>query len=426
MTTVARKEQPQNAGLQDSTAAQLRTHLESVFAEFPYRIHVTDWNGSQFAMGVGQQHWTRKPLEIHFKTVAAGKDALDLNGLRFLEHFRNGDIDLTGNLYLLSDLRNYAGLALSRWQLVRQVLRARLFQFQDISRARENVKTHYDIPQEALNVYLDNVYRAYSCAMFEKPDNFDIEEMTTPGNGQSDTYDSLEKAQWRKFKDAVDFLDARSGETLLDVGCGYGGQLIVALESSALSKVIGWTLSANQVQEGKVVLSKFARERWELNEGDYRQDDRVFDHITSTGMISHVGPRGLVPYVRNIRRRIRTGGRYVHHAIMVRYFRAPTDSEVGIAFNKRYVWPGFHWFTFGQHIKALEENGFEVLKSVSLAPHYAKTVAAWYERMMANTEVIKRYLGESGFRAWQIYLSGGSQGLLNGRGHVYRIYCRAV
>ena len=236
MTTVARKEQPQNAGLQDSTAAQLRTHLESVFAEFPYRIHVTDWNGSQFAMGVGQQHWTRKPLEIHFKTVAAGKDALDLNGLRFLEHFRNGDIDLTGNLYLLSDLRNYAGLALSRWQLVRQVLRARLFQFQDISRARENVKTHYDIPQEALNVYLDNVCRAYSCAMFEKPDNFDIEEMTTPGNGQSDTYDSLEKAQWRKFKDAVDFLDARSGETLLDVGCGYGGQLIVALESSALTK----------------------------------------------------------------------------------------------------------------------------------------------------------------------------------------------
>ena len=108
------------------------------------------------------------------------------------------------------------------------------------------------------------------------------------------------------------------------------------------------------------------------------------------------------------------------------YDPLPHDFHIGVAFNKRYVWPGFHWFTFGQHIKALEENGFEVLKSVSLAPHYAKTVAAWYERMMANTEVIKRYLGESGFRAWQIYLSGGSQGLLNGRGHVYRIYCRAV
>jgi cyclopropane-fatty-acyl-phospholipid synthase len=111
---------------------------------------------------------------------------------------------------------------------------------------------------------------------------------------------------------------------------------------------------------------------------------------------------------------------------MVRYLRRPTDSEVGIAFNKRYVWPGFHWFTLGRHVTVLEENGFEVVKAVNLAPHYAKTVAAWYERMTANADLVKQHLGEKAFRAWQIYLAGGSQGLLNGRGHVYRIYCRAV
>jgi hypothetical protein len=30
--------------------------------------------------------------------------------------------------------------------------------------------------------------------------------------------------------------------------------------------------------------------------------------VASTGMVSHVGPRGLVPYVRNIRQRIRSRG----------------------------------------------------------------------------------------------------------------------
>ena len=415
-----------SAASQDATATQLRKRLESTFKDFPYRVIYSDWTGDEVALGEGKAHWAVKPLHIHIKTVAAGRAAIALDGLRFLERFRNGEIDMTGNLYLLSELRDHAGLTLSRWQLFGQVLRARVLQFQDLRRARKNVKTHYDVPQAAVNVYLDQVYKAYSCAMFEDPHEFNAKAMTDPGNGSSDTFDSLEKAQWRKFKDAVDFLEAREGETLLDVGCGYGGQLAVALENVSFDKVVGWTLSTNQVLEGKKLLSEFGPEKWELNEGDYREDDRVFDHITSTGMISHVGPRGLVPYVRNIRRRIRTGGRYVHHAIMARHLASPLDAEVGIAFNKRYVWPGFHWFTVGQHVRALEQNGFVVVKALSLAPHYAKTVAAWYERMMANTEEMKMHLGESGFRAWQVYLSGASQGLLSGRGHVYRLYCEAV
>jgi hypothetical protein len=45
--------------------------------------------------------------------------------------------------------------------------------------------------------------------------------------------------------------------------------------------------------------------------------------------------------------------------------------------------------------------------------------------MMANANEMKERMGESGFRAWQVYLSGGSQTLLNGSAHVYRVYCQA-
>ena len=102
------------------------------------------------------------------------------------------------------------------------------------------------------------------------------------------------------------------------------------------------------------------------------------------------------------------------------------DAAPGIAFNKKYVWPGFHWFTFGDHVKALEQNGFQILRAVNLSPHYAKTAAAWYERFLQNEEVIRDLVNRETFRAWQIYLAGCSGSFTSKRSHVYRLYCEAV
>jgi cyclopropane-fatty-acyl-phospholipid synthase len=192
------------------------------------------------------------------------------------------------------------------------------------------------------------------------------------------------------------------------------------------AKAVGWTHSSNQVQVGRAKLAAYDPSRWEVHEGDYRQETRVFDHVTSTGMISHVGPRGLEPYVRDIRGRIRKGGRYLHHSLMTPYWDRPLDAAVGVAFNKKYVWPGFHWFTLGQHVQALEENGFEVERLTNLSMHYGKTTAAWFERMMAHGERFREIAGEQTYRAWQVYLGPLSTGFRNGQLHVYRLYCKAV
>ena len=62
----------------------------------------------------------------------------------------------------------------------------------------------------------------------------------------------------------------------------------------------------------------------------------------------------------------------------------------------------------------------------NLSDHYAKTTFSWYERMMASAETMQHLLGEPTLRAWQIYLAGGTGGLLNHGVQVHRIYCEAV
>lgn len=415
--------------MSSKTAARLKDFVGSSLSEFPYEIIFKDWVGNGYSVGQGKKHWRNEPLNIHIKTEAAAKDILSLNGMRFLERFLDGEVDIEGNFYLLQLVKHHANmLSLSLWDALTILLSnlSKTFLFQDIARATANVKSHYDIPQEALNTYLDRTYMSYSCGMFENPQHLDVEELTRIGKGREDRFDSLEKAQWRKFKDAVDFISPAKGETLLDIGCGYGGQLTVALENHPFGKVVGWTPSKNQVAEGRKLLSRFDKARWELNEGDYRLDKGIYDHVTSTGMVEHVGPRGLIPYVKNVRRRIRKGGTYVHHGMMSSYSKIPLDSNVGIAWGKKYVWPGFHFFTLSEHTKALEENGFQIMKTVNLTGHYEKTTAAWYERMMANERIMRKNLGEATFRAWQIYLSGVCTNFGTGATYDYRIYCEAV
>ena len=404
---------------------ELRTFMNRTFHAFPWELEITDWTGGCWSVGgAAGLHWCGEPLRIHLRTPAGGADLLRHDAMSFLERFVRGDIELEGNLYALSYIRKYTRLAPVTALRALPSIAANLL-YQSVRRARENVRSHYDIPQAALDLYLDRVFRSYSCGIWDDPTIGGKPELLAVGTAGADAPDTLEKSMWRKFKDAVDFVAPRPGETLFDVGCGYGGQLAVALAEQPFGRVVGWTHSRNQVAAAGQLLAGYGRERWEVREGDYRQESRVFDHVTSTGMVCHVGPRGLVPYVHNIRRRIREGGHYLHHVIMSTPSKIPLGLQPGPAFNKKYVWPGFHWFTLGQHVRALERGGFCVLGLRNLSPHYAKTTAAWYERMMAARATMVALVGEPTFRAWRIYLAGISGGFAGGSVQVNRLYCRA-
>ena len=95
----------------------------------------------------------------------------------------------------------------------------------------EESQAAYDISDDFFGLFLDP-NMIYTCAYFERDD------MT------------LEEAQLAKLDLALDKLHLEPGMTLLDVGCGWGGAVVRAVEKYDVN-VIGITLSRNHYERSK-------------------------------------------------------------------------------------------------------------------------------------------------------------------------------
>src|SRR5262245_11022691 len=187
-----------------SVADRVREVTESALRDFPWRVQFHDWKGAAWRAGGDQTHWSSEPLTVTLRSEAAGRALVAGDVLRFLDLYLASEADLEGNLYVLSDLRAHARFVLSPWQAVLALWRHRAFQTP--ARARVNVKSHYDVPQEAFDGYLDRVYRAYSCAIFEDPARFVRDELVRVGDGSGEYVVCLVRAKWRSIQEAMVFV----------------------------------------------------------------------------------------------------------------------------------------------------------------------------------------------------------------------------
>ncbi|MDF5718628.1 MAG: class I SAM-dependent methyltransferase, partial [Rhizonema sp. NSF051] len=139
-----------------------------------------------------------------------------------------------------------------------------------IQNSRKNVQHHYDLGNDFYQNFLDPTM-TYSCG-------YRLQEA-----------DSLEQMQRQKYELICQKLALQSGESLIDIGCGWGGMLIYAAERYGISGT-GITLSVEQAKLAQERIEhRGLEDRIKIIIADYREVQGQFNKFVSIGMFEHVG-----------------------------------------------------------------------------------------------------------------------------------------
>lgn len=318
--------------------------------------------------------------------------------LAMAEAYLYDDFDLEGDLeaacglgeHLLNlPMKTLWGFGGSWWRLLRQLRQsqgktgARLNGTRhSIARDHQAVAFHYNVSNHFFGLWLDQ-RMVYSCAYFRTP------------------YDNLDTAQEYKLDYICRKLRLRPGERLLDIGCGWGALIMHAARHYGV-QALGLTLSepqaefaGNRIRRGNLSPSC----RVELR--DYRDlpPGASFDKIVSVGMYEHVGRTALPAYFDQAWRLLRPGGVFLNHGI------AQRGNLKRDHFTDRYVFPDGELIPVGALASLAEERGFHLRDVESLREHYTLTLRHWRRRLEACHEDALRFVDETTYRVFRLYLA---------------------
>jgi cyclopropane-fatty-acyl-phospholipid synthase len=258
----------------------------------------------------------------------------------------------------------------------------------DNSRAgsRRNILSHYDVGNNFYRLWLDPTM-TYSAALFE-----------------GDLSRALEHAQDAKYDRILDEIKAQPGQTIREVGCGWGGFAERAARRGL--KVVGITLSDAQLEWAeKRIRDAELSERVSLRLQDYRDVREQFDHIVSIEMFEAVGLLHWKSYFQMLARCLKPDGRAVVQTIDIAEDRFDAYRR-GTDFIQQYIFPGGMLPSPSRFKKESEAAGLRVLDNLSFGQDYAETLNRWAQRFDACIHLIREQGYDDAFiRIWRMYLA---------------------
>lgn len=174
--------------------------------------------------------------------------------------------------------------------------------------------------------------------------------------------ETLEEMQDNKMAIVCEKIGLKEGETMLDIGCGWGTLAKFASVNYG-AKVTGVTIARNQTEWGNDALKRagVTEEQSRILCSDYRDIvETKFDKITQLEMAEHVGVRRLTTFFRQCYDMLQDdGAMYVQLSGLRRSWQYE-DFIWGLFLNK-YIFPGADASTpLGFYVGCLESAGFEV------------------------------------------------------------------
>jgi len=271
------------------------------------------------------------------------------------------------------------------------------------SGSKKNISAHYDLSNDFYKLWLDQTM-TYSSALFDGKDSL-----------------TLEFAQTAKYERILQVLNPTPGESILEIGCGWGGFAEHAAKTRGV-KVHGITLSRQQLASAKHRIDEAGLSELATFEFiDYRDVTAQFDHIVSIEMFEAVGERFWPTYFKTVHDRLKPGGRAVIQAITIdekafTRYRATSD------FIREYIFPGGMLAPVNRFIKDANAAGLEAGAPHMFGLDYAETLRRWHERVNTTVDHIKPLgFDEKFLQLWRFYLSYCEAGFRAGRTDVMQI-----
>jgi cyclopropane-fatty-acyl-phospholipid synthase len=341
-------------------------------------FQVQFWDGVKKSYGAGEPQFI-----LTLATKRSAEHILESGSLGFGEEYMAGDIQVEGDFVQLlrfgadSTFLNLP-IGLKAKLAIKHLRQASL---NTLSRSTKHVAHHYDRGNDFYKLWLDESM-AYSCAYFRYEN------------------DTLEQAQQQKYEHICRKLQLKAGETLIDIGCGWGGMLIYAAKHYGV-RGVGCTLSKEQVEYAVDLVKRqgLAKEISIVFE-DYRKIEGKFDKFVSIGMFEHVGKQFIPTFMEKVKSILNPGGIGLLHTIG-QELPVPGDP-----WTLKYIFPGGYIPPLDEVVRTMCETKLIPTDVENLRPHYARTVEEWIARFEVHVKKIETMYDASFVRMWRMFLNG--------------------
>ena len=253
------------------------------------------------------------------------------------------------------------------------------------SRSKENIRKHYDLGNEFFSLWLDKTL-TYSSAIF-------------------DDSNDLEKAQLNKYKKLSSLVKPKSGDKMLEIGCGWGG-FAEYIGKNYNVKLDCITISKKQYEYSKERIHKEGlNEKINIQMLDFRDVKNNYNSIASIEMIEAVGQSYLKNYFNTIKENLVDGGTAAIQSITIDdsiYDRYKSKTD----FIQKYIFPGGFLPSKNELVNLANQSGLKFENCNSYGDHYSNTLNIWREEFLEKWEQISSQGFDNTFkRMWNFYLS---------------------
>jgi cyclopropane-fatty-acyl-phospholipid synthase len=351
-------------------------------AAVPFAFEVTFADGTTYR---NRDEPSRFAIRFRNRAVEWGIAAFGHIGM--LEGYINGAIDVEGDLHA-AFRAGLSGKVNSKSALVAQRNRWHEYRYSNATReqAKANARAHYGLGTGFYRLWLDDPYMMYTCGYWPEGTR------------------TLEQAQVNKMEHVCRKIRLARGESVVDIGCGFGGFMFYAAEGHGAA-VTGVNTTTEQVQAvDEEIRRKGMAERLRVVEADFRDVSGPYDMVVSLGVLEHAGRDQLREVVQAHADFLKPGGLGMLHFIG---HVGRRDTEF---FIREYVFPGGWIPSLADVVEAMEASGLEVVDIENLRRHYALTLDEWATRFDRNWERIhaldRAKFNERFRRIWRTYLIG--------------------